>query len=75
MEFMSIKDMSVETYAYILRIENEGFIDRDCKMCQEVFIPRLINGAHLSDIHAPSHKASRRCESGKHAHCTCDTCF
>lgn len=23
----------------------------------------------------PSHDASDRCESGKHAHCTCDTCF
>lgn len=24
---------------------------------------------------APSHNASSRCESGKHPHCTCDTCF
>ncbi len=23
----------------------------------------------------PSHDASDRCESGKHNHCTCDTCF
>lgn len=23
----------------------------------------------------PSHDASDRCESGKHPHCTCDTCF
>lgn len=23
----------------------------------------------------PSHDASHRCESGKRAHCTCDTCF
>jgi hypothetical protein len=23
----------------------------------------------------PSHDASPRCESGKHAHCSCDTCF
>jgi hypothetical protein len=23
----------------------------------------------------PAHDASPRCESGKHAHCTCDTCF
>ena len=27
-----------------------------------------------SDFH-PSHDASERCESGKHNHCTCDTCF
>ncbi len=23
----------------------------------------------------PPHDASPRCESGKHPHCTCDTCF
>ncbi len=23
----------------------------------------------------PHHDASDRCESGKHNHCTCDTCF
>ena len=23
----------------------------------------------------PPHDASDRCESGKHNHCTCDTCF
>lgn len=23
----------------------------------------------------PSHDASRHCESGRHTHCTCDTCF
>lgn len=23
----------------------------------------------------PPHDASSRCESGKHPHCTCDTCF
>lgn len=23
----------------------------------------------------PPHDASSRCESGKHAHCSCDTCF
>jgi hypothetical protein len=23
----------------------------------------------------PSHDASERCESGKHSHCSCDTCF
>src|SRR5689334_12274676 len=23
----------------------------------------------------PSHDASDRCESGKHPHCSCDTCF
>jgi hypothetical protein len=23
----------------------------------------------------PHHDASERCESGKHSHCSCDTCF
>lgn len=23
----------------------------------------------------PSHKANPGCESGKHTHCTCDSCF
>lgn len=23
----------------------------------------------------PAHDASDRCESGKHPHCSCDTCF
>ena len=31
--------------------------------------------AHRNDSMMPSHTASARCESGKHAHCTCDVCF
>ena len=31
--------------------------------------------AHASDAMMPHHDASPRCESGKHNHCTCDTCF
>jgi len=27
-----------------------------------------------NDFH-PSHDASDRCESGRHSHCSCDTCF
>lgn len=27
-----------------------------------------------NDFH-PSHDASQNCESGKRAHCSCDTCF
>lgn len=27
------------------------------------------------DSMMPSHDASSRCESGKHNHCACDTCF
>jgi hypothetical protein len=28
-----------------------------------------------TDPMMPYHEASDRCESGKHNHCTCDTCF
>lgn len=30
---------------------------------------------HCDDPMMPYHDASDRCESGKHPHCTCDTCF
>lgn len=60
---------------YLLSLVREGRIDKDCKMCQEIFIPRILEGAHLTDIFAPRHKPSSRCQSGKHPHCTCDTCF
>jgi len=29
----------------------------------------------IGDGFGPRHEASRRCESGKRPHCTCDTCF
>lgn len=31
--------------------------------------------AHRNDSMMPPHTPSERCESGKHPHCTCDTCF
>lgn len=31
--------------------------------------------AHRPNEMMPPHDASPRCESGKHSHCTCDTCF
>ena len=37
----------------------------ECTYCDE----------HGDDPMMPSHMASARCESGKHPHCTCDTCF
>jgi len=30
---------------------------------------------HRDDTMMPPHDASPRCESGKHQHCTCNTCF
>ena len=38
-----------------------------CPYCDRCWEERL-------DFH-PSHDASRSCESGKHNHCSCDTCF
>jgi hypothetical protein len=32
------------------------------------------NKEGLNFFHPP-HDASERCESGKHPHCSCDTCF
>jgi len=37
----------------------------ECRYCDE----------HRYDSMMPSHTALARCESGKHPHCTCDTCF
>lgn len=39
---------------------------RHCSTCHAVLME---NG------HGPSHEPSSRCQSGKRAHCTCDTCF
>lgn len=39
----------------------------ECKYCDEL---------RAKDVHfAPPHDASPNCQSGKHNHCTCDTCF
>ncbi len=39
----------------------------ECKYCDD-------ERSRNADFHPP-HDASPRCESGKHPHCTCDTCF
>lgn len=51
------------------RIEKMGLIDPDCAYCQEYY-----NHPKLSPF-MPSHRASSRCRSGGHNHCTCDTYF
>jgi hypothetical protein len=60
---------------YIHSLEQMKELDPDCKMCQEIYYPKLQAGQLISDIFAPRHKASDRCKSGKYSHCTCDTCF
>lgn len=37
----------------------------ECKYCDD----------SRTDQMMPYHDASRNCESGKHHHCTCDTCY
>ncbi len=60
---------------YIKHLEDNGFICPDCMTCTREFYPEIKKGKNFSYIHAPSHKAKDRCESGKRNHCTCDTCF
>lgn len=44
-----------------------GIIDPACKGCAEFLAD--------PNAFAPRHKASDHCRSGKHPHCSCDTCF
>ncbi len=39
----------------------------ECRTCDE--------SRDKKERHFPSHYASDHCESGKHAHCTCDICW
>ncbi len=64
-----------EKEAYLMDLVRCGEIDRNCRGCQEMFIPRILSGVHFTDIFAPRHKPSINCKSGKRPHCTCDTCF
>lgn len=54
----------------IARWERMGYLDPSCSGCREFYD----SGKHPFDVHAPSHKASDRCESGKRPHCTCGDC-
>ena len=57
----------------IARLEQLGYLDPNCKTCVEIFYPAYKHGYMI--VFTPSHKPSRRCESGKRPHCTCDVCF
>lgn len=50
----------------------DGELDPKCPQCAEA-ISALEAGQPWP--HGPRHKPSPRCQSGKHPHCTCDTCF
>lgn len=57
----------------IKQMESSGLLDPDCTFCQREIYART--DVMPYNVFCPSHKASSRCQSGKRAHCTCDTCF
>lgn len=61
--------------ARIMQLEHDGRIDPKCGMCQREIYPKLWAGKLLWEVFCPPHQASARCQSGRYAHCTCDTCF
>jgi len=65
--------MSETLEELIARLEQQGDLDPNCRMCQNIFYPAYNSGVTI--VFAPRHKPSDRCESGKHPHCTCDSCF
>lgn len=52
----------------IARLEASGDLVPGCPGCADHYRA----GGHAF---APRHKASETCRSGKHSHCSCDTCF
>ena len=62
----------------ITKLEGDGELDPNCRMCKEIFYPYYENlkpDEFIVAPFAPRHKAMITCRSGKHPHCTCDTCF
>jgi hypothetical protein len=57
----------------VARMERDGQLDPECRMCRDEYYARP--DTMPVDVFAPRHKASSRCRSGSHSHCTCDTCF
>lgn len=58
-----IREMRAEQKA---SAERQAARHPDCTMCATIAAEGGLG---------PSHEASERCESGKRAHCTCDTCW
>lgn len=64
----------------IQQLEDRGDLDPKCNMCLSIFYP--FYNTQWSDTQscprtpfAPSHRASKYCQSDKHNHCSCDVCF
>jgi len=55
----------------IARWERMGSMSPNCHGCRD----RYDSSLKPSEVFAPSHQPSQRCESGKQPHCTCDVCF
>ena len=64
-----------EILDYMRELERAEELDPSCKTCVEHFYPAVRAGRNMYEVFAPRHKASPNCESGKHAHCSCDACF
>jgi hypothetical protein len=67
---MTTKTLDIESS--IRRLEALEVLSPNCNRCAPVY-EAIRNGTNLPS--GPSHKASEWCKSGKHPHCTCDTCF
>jgi hypothetical protein len=55
----------------IARWESQGWLVPGCPGCEE----RYAAAAGPGSVHGPNHTASRRCDSGKRPHCSCDACW
>lgn len=71
----ALKMNIIDKIAYYKELERNNELDPTCKTCIEIFYSQINKGKSINSIFAPRHKPSARCESGKHPHCTCDTCF
>lgn len=71
-EALMRKAESGEDWAEIARLEAEHL-----KTGRHILPPGecVTCDRHRGETMMPSHDASPRCESGRHNHCTCDTCF
>jgi hypothetical protein len=56
----------------ISRLQRSGHLDPMCLGCREAY-DAIRAGRPRPD--GPSHRPSPSCQSGKHPHCSCDTCF
>jgi hypothetical protein len=70
-------DLQVLREEKIADMERRGYLVPSCRFCQAEFYPHYREKWQPggSGPFAPSHQASRGCESGSRPHCTCDACF